>query len=449
MRRRLEKLITSPFVYLILMKIRPYIRRNVILWLCAAAFVVSNIFSFAVISRHKKEAAGLIETYSKLIGMSISNPTSSLELHTVSKRILAGAVKTIIVTDTSWNPVYWCNLSYGSIFTINKKYVPENADAAFRKIIDRKIESFRKSVKPTSIFTAGGNEQPIGYLLHRNSMLITSLYILPFFEIGLAAAFIFLLYLAFHNIRITERSNLWVGLAKETAHQLGTPISSIMGWTEYLRSVLDEGTTDKVGEIRQVLIDINSDLRRLLKITARFSQIGSTPSLGPCDVSNILVDVSSYFKMRLPMLRKRIGIEYDFNKIPLIYANRDLLEWVFENMIKNSIDAITCNEGKINIKTEHLPAEGMVRIQISDNGQGIPWEIQKKIFTPGFSTKRRGWGLGLTLAKRIIEDYHNGEIYVAWTQRDKGTVFNVDLPVYKEKRTVEANDNNVRGGSGV
>lgn len=434
MKSWLKKIVAAPLLYFVFMKIRPFTRRNFLLVLCAFALIAYSIFSSTVINRMKAETTSLTKSYVELIQKTISRNMSYDEIHAILKTILSEAINPIIVTDTALHPILWSNIYIKNSPLSSKQLLPDSLNEGQHRFLLQKITSMRKTTRPFPVyFTKGSNRDSLmGYLVYGNSVLIRSLYLMPFLEIGLGAAFIILLYLAFHNIRVTERSNLWVGLAKETAHQLGTPISSIMGWVEYIRATLDTDASIDPRELHQILIDIDNDLSRLTKITARFSQIGSTPSMVPCDLRNILTDVSAYFKMRLPLLKKRITIEYDFNKLPLIQANRDLLEWVFENMLKNAIDAITGTEGKIGIKTEHIIADKIVRVQVSDNGKGISWDSQKNVFSPGFTTKRRGWGLGLTLAKRIIEDYHKGEIYIEWSQRDKGTIFNVDLPVSKK-----------------
>ena len=251
--------------------------------------------------------------------------------------------------------------------------------------------------------------------------------------------FLLLLYLGFRSIRVTERSNLWVGLAKETAHQLGTPISSLMGWVEYIRAQSDAESQlepeEYVKEVHKVCEHMNKDLVRLGKITNRFSHIGSVPTLTPRDINSILEDAMGYFQTRLPLLGKHIEIRSQFNTLPPVAVNKELMEWVFENLLKNSVDAIVKNDGLIEIRTEYIACDKIVRISHGDNGKGISWEAQKRIFAPGYSTKKRGWGLGLTLAKRIVEDYHKGRIYVNWSQKDKGTVFYIDLPVDISQRS--------------
>jgi len=430
-KKRLGKLVGAPLLYFVFMKIRPFTRKNVMLVACSCALIGYSLFSFAVIGRLKAETTGLTRAYAELIEMTVSGSMSPSEINDALRRILSQSTNPIIVTDSAWQPILWSNIYDSNPFWGKKKLLPDSLDKTQRTFLDRRIATLRKSFNPRPIYFNYDDTHIKVYLVYGNSLLIRSLYLMPFLEVGLSAAFIILLYVAFHNIRITERSNLWVGLAKETAHQLGTPISSIMGWVEYLTTLLEDRSAANEREMRQILNDMNNDLNRLSKITSRFSQIGSTPSMAPCDLHAILTDVSSYFKMRLPLLRKRITIGCDFTSIPFVHANRDLLEWVFENMLKNAIDAITTTDGRIGIRTEHLPGDDIVRIKFSDNGQGISWETQKKVFSPGFTTKRRGWGLGLTLAKRIIEDYHDGKIYISWSQHGKGTIFNIDLPVIR------------------
>ena len=407
--------------------------------MCACALVGYSIYSWAVISRLKAETTGLTRAYAQLIGMTVTDSVSTAELHDIVQRLLHTTTNPIIFTDASWKPVYWKNINRRKIPDSSMIRPDDSTLSGSHPRFNQKIGALRHSFIPSPVYQSGDSSRLLGYLMYGNSLLIRGLYLMPFLEVGLGAVFILLLYLAFHNIRVTERSNLWVGLAKETAHQLGTPLSSIMGWVEYLRTTMEDIPELDSPETRKVLSSMNSDLTRLSRVTARFSQIGSTPKMVPCDLRNILTDVSSYFNMRLPLLRKRITIEYDFTSMPLVHANRDLLEWVFENMLKNAIDAITVDDGKIVIRTEHLPERDIVRVKVSDNGRGISWESQKKVFSPGYTTKRRGWGLGLTLAKRIIDDYHKGEIYVAWSQRDKGTIFHVDLPVSKKAESTSVN----------
>jgi signal transduction histidine kinase len=205
-----------------------------------------------------------------------------------------------------------------------------------------------------------------------------------------------------------------------------------MGWVEYMRSVDDpEGRLDPkqcLGQLASICNDMENDLKRLRMITNRFSQIGSKPAMESHNVNIMIEDAMKYFRARLPLLGKRIEMRADLQPLHDVECNRDLIEWVFENLLKNAIDAIQRDDGLIEVRTEFIDVDNLVRVYCSDNGRGISWEDQKKIFLPGYTTKKRGWGLGLTLAKRIIEDYHRGRIYVSWSQKGKGTVFCIDIP---------------------
>jgi signal transduction histidine kinase len=358
------------------------------------------------------------------------------EMNVIFEEIIRKANIPVIIADTLWEPLMWRNIMVGPFF--NRREVPaHDTSTTALAMIRGKMAEFKKSYTPKVLYISEARTK-LGYLVFGNSELIHSLYLMPYIETGLVAAFIFFAFLGFHNIRVTERSNLWVGLAKETAHQLGTPISSLMGWIEYLRGVsgADEPVDpeDFIKQVYKVTENMENDISRLRKVTSRFSQIGSVPALAPCDMNAVLADAASYFRTRLPFLGKRIEIRLTGGVLPQVSANRQLIEWVFENLIKNSVDAIIKPDGLIEIKTEYVEDEKIVRISHSDNGKGISWEDQKKIFAPGFTTKKRGWGLGLTLAKRIVEDYHKGRIYLSWSQKDKGTMFSIDLPLNADKK---------------
>jgi signal transduction histidine kinase len=325
----------------------------------------------------------------------------------------------------------WKNIRRGVLF-FRKEVAQQDTSAAAKAFLRKKVAEFSKMYEPKPLYLKETSAK-FGYLAFGNSDLVIQLSRIPLYEGALVGLFLVLVYLGFRSIRVTERSNLWVGLAKETAHQLGTPISSLMGWVEYIQS-LSGGEApvepeEYVKQVHAVCDNMGKDLSRLKKITNRFSQIGSIPKLTHRDINAILEDAMVYFESRLPLLGKRIELKSSFNDLPYVAVNKELMEWVFENLLKNSVDAITRSDGLIEIRTEFIECDNIVRIYHRDNGKGISWEDQKKIFAPGFSTKKRGWGLGLTLAKRIVEDYHKGRIYLNWSQKDKGTVFCIDLPV--------------------
>lgn len=253
-----------------------------------------------------------------------------------------------------------------------------------------------------------------------DSELIKQLQFYPYLQILIAALFIVLGYLGFSHIKKSEQRNIWVGMAKETAHQFGTPISSLMGWLEMLR--LSYNNPDKVLDISN---EINDDVEKLNRITYRFSKIGSTPEMKLYNVYQEAKKVTEYFNRRLPQSGKSVELSISGDNSTNIYLNAELFEWVLENLIKNSLDAIENSNGKIEISISETNKN--VEIDVADNGKGIDLKRRKDVFRPGYSTKRRGWGLGLSLSKRIIEGYHGGKIFVKSSVPGEGTVFKIVL----------------------
>ena len=268
-------------------------------------------------------------------------------------------------------------------------------------------------------------QTPEGRVLQKiyygDSEMIKKLKYYPYFQILFALLFIFIAYSSFNYIRKSEQSNIWVGMSKETAHQLGTPISSLMGWNEILKMNYNDPV-----KVLDTSEEIDSDLNRLNKITKRFSKIGSKPELHAESPYSIIDRVVYYFQRRLPQLGKNVSITVEGDKDASVKLNAELFEWVIENLIKNALDAIENKEGKINF--EVISNKKNIEIDIKDNGKGIEYKNRKDIFRPGYSTKRRGWGLGLSLSKRIIENYHQGKIFVKESIIDEGTTFRIVLP---------------------
>lgn len=430
---RLKSISSAPGLYLFFLKLRPFTGRYFFLGLCILGLLWYAFFTRQVIGQIRADARRVTQSYAELVRTAVSERMNEQEVGVVFTEVIQKLNFPVVVTDTAWKPVTWKNIMVGPIYN-RTEISPDDMSAKAREAVERKAQYLRHEYDPKPVFM-GVPPKLTGYLVYGDSDIVKSIDWLPFIEIALVISIILFAYLAFHNIRVTERSNLWVGLAKETAHQLGTPISSLMGWVEYMQSSTGEDVEEPVdpelfiGQVDKICEDMKNDLTRLQKVTARFSQIGSVPTLGPLDINSVLNDVMKYFNMRLPLLGRRVTIKKDLGAVPRVPANRELIEWVFENLLKNSLDACNKPESWIEIKTEHIKVEKIVRIFHSDNGKGISWEDQKKVFSPGYTTKTRGWGLGLTLAKRIVEDYHRGQIYVNWSQKDKGTSFCIELPV--------------------
>jgi signal transduction histidine kinase len=256
-------------------------------------------------------------------------------------------------------------------------------------------------------------ENKTNYIFYRDSDLLRQLRFYPFIQLGVIGLFILIAYILFSSARKAEQNQVWVGMAKETAHQLGTPLSSLMAWAEILKT---ENLPPKYTE------ELNKDIDRLNVITERFSKIGSSPELENVNVKQLIENSLSYLKPRTSS-RINMDVYADNNEIEA-KLNIPLFEWVLENLTKNAIDAM---EGEGNISFSIEKQDNKVIIDVSDTGKGIPATNRKTVFNPGYTTKKRGWGLGLSLTKRIIENYHNGKIFVKQSELNKGTTFRIIL----------------------
>jgi len=233
--------------------------------------------------------------------------------------------------------------------------------------------------------------------------------------------FIVVGYVGFSYVRRSEQSNLWVGMAREAAHQLGTPISSLMGWIEILRmpDLKRSRRTEAVDEIEK-------DVHRLRRVANRFSDIGSMPKMKPMDLTPVVRNTVDYIERRIPQQGGRVRLHVALPEALRAPINEELFAWVVENLLKNALDALDEAGGTIDVRGERI--DGRVRIDVEDTGCGIERREWNNIFRPGFSTKQRGWGLGLSLAQRIVEDYHGGSLSLVRSRVGEGSTFRIELP---------------------
>ncbi|HEY3372347.1 MAG TPA: HAMP domain-containing sensor histidine kinase [Prolixibacteraceae bacterium] len=289
----------------------------------------------------------------------------------------------------------------------NIAYTAENK----AKVLARELKKMKEENAPIIISISETETQ---YLHYRDSILLENLKYYPLIQFAVVFLFIFVAYVAFSSSRNAEQNQVWVGMSKETAHQLGTPISSLMAWVELL----------KMQNIDPALIEeFEKDTQRLEKITERFSKIGSVPELVKTDVAETIRSTVSYLKTR-SSLKVKFILDFDEQAKYEVPLNASLFTWVIENLCKNAIDAMN-NIGTIQISL--LEKGDQVMIDVADTGKGISKSYHKTVFQPGFTTKKRGWGLGLSLAKRIVENYHKGKIFLKQSEINKGTTFRIIL----------------------
>lgn len=250
------------------------------------------------------------------------------------------------------------------------------------------------------------------YIFYGESSLLSMLRVFPYLQFCVVACFMVVVFISFRSSKQDEQKRVWIGMAKETAHQLGTPTSSLLGWLEYLKSQNTE---------QFVIDEMSKDITRLLKVVDRFSKIGSETILSPKNISEIVGGAISYFSTRIP---KNVTLKYEqLDSLPLqAMVNDALFEWVIENLLKNALDAL---QGKGTIEVTTYQDSKWVYIDVKDSGKGIAKSNFNSVFTPGYTTKTRGWGLGLSLSRRIISEYHKGRIFVAESEIDHGTTMRV------------------------
>lgn len=344
-----------------------------------------------------------------------TDPDANLEdLYVLIEKISPTLSFPIITTDENNLPIYpyeqWTlNISIDTSQTIQEQ----------KKFLLNYINKMQSDYEPIVVTDSDG--KILLKFFYTHSELIDNLEMFPIIEFFIISLFIIIGYIAFSNIRKSEESKVWVGMAKEAAHQLGTPISSLLAWIEIIKY-----NRDKPEKLNETLDEMQKDVERLNMIATRFSKIGSLPERKRVEISEILENVCNYFEKRMPHLGKKIRIERRFQNNLYAEINAELFQWVIENLLKNSAESIESKNGKVAIDLAELSKNKIV-ITVSDNGKGMTLKQRRQIFYPGFTTKKRGWGLGLTLSKRIIEDYHNGKIFVKESSIGKGTTFHIEL----------------------
>lgn len=344
-----------------------------------------------------------------------TDPDANLEdLYVLIEKISPTLSFPIITTDENNVPIYpfeqWTlNINIDTSKTIQEQ----------KNFLLNYINKMQSDYEPIVVTDSEG--KILLKFFYTHSELIDNLEMFPIIEFFIIALFIIIGYIAFSNIRKSEESKVWVGMAKEAAHQLGTPISSLLAWIEIMKY-----NKDKPEKLNETLDEMQKDVERLNIIATRFSKIGSLPERKKVNISEILDNVCNYFEKRMPHLGKKIKIERNFQKNLFSDINAELFQWVIENLLKNSAEAIESKNGRVSIELTEL-SRNKIAITVSDNGKGMTLKQKRQIFYPGFTTKKRGWGLGLTLSKRIIEDYHNGRIFVKESSLGKGTTFQIEL----------------------
>ncbi len=368
----------------------------------------SIYYTNILVNQLKERETRQVRLYAKALEYTL-NDTENNILFITEEIIYKNISIPTILTNEDGEFVYSGNLDIDPSWTPKKK----------NERLEQELSEMRKTYPPIEIVLKDPNTGEVfgkQFVYYKNSFLLTQLVAYPYIQLSVIAIFGFISYLAFNYSKAAEQNRVWVGLAKETAHQLGTPLSSLMAWIEVLRDdpdIKNKGIVD----------ELDKDIHKLTVVTERFSSIGSTPTLKDENIYQLISNVVSYLE---PRVSAKVKIElYTLSENIIAKAHAPLLEWVIENLCKNAVDAME-NSGTIAIKILR-GSDGKVFVDISDTGKGIPKANLSNVFKAGFTTKKRGWGLGLALAKRIVELYHEGRIFVKSSEENEGTTFRIEL----------------------
>ena len=368
-------------------------------------FLIIGIFYYTnFLSKELREDnRQVVKLYAEIIAGAVNNDTDE-NINFVFDNIIKKVKFPIIQSGLDKIPQLWTNM-------------PSHI------VTDKDRLSFIKSMDeiniPIPLVFYDKNSKPItfGYLHYGDSSLIQKIKIWTYIELISIGIFVCIGFIGFSFIRNNEKQNIWIGLSRETAHQLGTPVSALIGWLEYLKN--------KNTAIDKVLPEIESDVDRLKQISRRFSKMGSSPEIEPFNLSYKVNDTLDYLEKRMPSLGLKVELINNIDTDIIINANGTLISWAIENLIRNGIDSIKNDNGQITINMNYSTEN--IKIHVTDNGCGIPKKDWKNVFRPGFSTKKSGWGLGLSLCHRIINDVHQGRICVLESKIDEGTTFEITI----------------------
>lgn len=374
------------------------LRWNIIIILIAGLIFSSLLFTNKLVKELSIEERKKIELWAEGMKQLSDLQSTNKDISFVFEVIQNNTTVPVILTDEKDSILSYRNVPFSQIDS------PEKAAKVLR--------SMKNSHEPIQFSLLDGKKN---YIFFKDSITLVRLTYYPYVLISIILLFLVIIYFAFSQARRAEQNRIWIGLAKETAHQLGTPTSSLLACLE----ILKEG-----GSSQTVAVELEKDILRLEKIADRFSKIGSTPALEQQNIVDIINKSSDYLKSRISSKIVFTKL-YDEGETVFIPINPILIEWVVENIVRNAVDAIQ-GEGEILFNIEDNIQ--VVYIDITDNGKGIHKSKHKKVFEAGYSTKSRGWGLGLTLSKRIIEEYHKGKIFINYSEVNKGTSFRIVLP---------------------
>jgi hypothetical protein len=408
---------------------------RIILFL-ASLLLLTGVFVFTstMVRRLSEQVSGTSELLARLCAQASFPAARDPQIEAILKGVIAGIDFPMVIADERKVPRAWRHVGLDPMLVPDASLDSLAEGRSIAPVIRARVDRLYVRIAqlddghPPIVMTQPFTHATLGLLHYGDPPLLERLRWMPYVTVGGMVALIVLGLWGLADVRRHERRNIWVGMALETAHQLGTPLSSLMGWVELLRARMEDNA-DPVSraELQETLDEMARDVDRLNKVAQRFSHVGSAPKLDPHDVSAVVLRVVEYMRKRIPRDEGDVTLVDRIAPTPPVPCSRELLEWAIENLVSNALSALDKRPGLIEV-TVGPRESGGVEITVRDNGRGMTAAEQRRAFEPGYTTKPRGWGLGLALARRVVEEYHRGRLAIRRSNPGEGTTIVISLP---------------------
>jgi hypothetical protein len=395
------------------------------------------LFTYQMVNALSREVATTSRVLARFCAQASFPAAQDPELRDILADMIAGIDFPIVITDNDTIPRAWRGVGMDPALVDSASIDSLTLGLPIAPVVRARIETVRARARamdrrnPPIPMTQPGTGARLGAVHYGEPPVLERLRWMPFIAGGGLVLLTSIGLWGLTGIRQAEQRSIWVGMARETAHQLGTPLSSLLGWTELLRSHAGPGE----GEVRvpraefdETLDEMERDVERLTKVAQRFSHVGSTPQLVLQDVTPVVIEAVQYMRRRLPRGEGEVEIRERYGEVPPINLNRELLAWALENLLTNAVSALDKRPGLIEVTVDRRKETESVEVTVTDNGRGMSPAELKRAFEPGYTTKRRGWGLGLAMARRVVREYHGGQIYVRHSAPGQGTTVVISFP---------------------
>ncbi|MEK7824624.1 MAG: HAMP domain-containing sensor histidine kinase [Candidatus Eisenbacteria bacterium] len=411
----------------------------------AYLFLVSSVlvigvflFTYQMVGALSREVATTSRVLARFCAQASFPAAQDSELEKILREMIAGIDFPMVITDNDSTPRAWHAVGIADSLVPASSIDSLKSGLPIAPVIRARLDRVRERAaamdrrnQPIPMHQPGTGFQ-LGAVHYGEPPVLEQLRWMPYIALGGLVLLISLGLWGLTSIRQAEKRSIWVGMARETAHQLGTPLSSLLGWVELLRS---HGEAAGGGEVRvprtefeEALEEMGRDVERLTKVAQRFSHVGSAPQLQLQDVTPIVMEAVQYMRRRLPHAEGEVLIRERYEEVPPINLNRELLAWALENLLTNAVTALDQKPGLVEITVDRRKDTEAVEVTVTDNGRGMTAAEQQRAFEPGYTTKRRGWGLGLALARRVVQEYHGGRLFVRHSAPGQGTSVVISFP---------------------